>query len=1296
MSAAAPSADRNLLFGILALQMDFVSRDALIRAMHAWVLQKAKPLGQVLREQGALPDDAHALVEALVQKHLERHGNDPQRSLAALSSIGPVREDLRQVADADVQASLAHACATCRADTDPHATRPPSAGATSAGLRFHILRPHARGGLGEVYVALDGELHREVALKEIQERHADNPESRARFLLEAEVTGGLEHPGIVPVYGLGTYGDGRPFYAMRFIRGDSLKDAVERFHRERESLPAGERVLRLRQMLGRFVDVCQAVAYAHSRGVLHRDLKPGNVMLGPYGETLVVDWGLAKVTGRPEREGTAAERTLRPPSVGGLAQTAVGAAVGTPAYMSPEQAAGRLDRLGPASDVYSLGAMLYALLTGRAPFEGASAAEVLERVRKGQLVPPRQVCREVPQALEAVCLKAMALRPEDRYPSAGALAEDVERFLADEPVTALREPLTARARRWARKHPGPVAGVAAAVLVGLMGLGISAAALGRKNYELELARKAEADRAEGEAEAKRAALASAAAEKRAHEQAQRRLAQVVKGNAVLAGVFRDINPKSQEREGKALRVLLGERLTEAVKQLEGEAVGDPLIVARLQYELARSLQELGHLQEAEAVLLKTRRPFEQLLGPDDPATLRSVNALAGVYHELARYGEAEALHKQVLEARRQKLGPDHPDTLGSMNNLAEVYRALARYEQAETLLRQVLEAQRRTLGADDPDTLTTVNNLAMVDINRGRYDGAEKLFKQALEPYRRRLGPQHPDTLRGMSNLAGLYQARGRFDEAEPLLKQALEIKQNTLGPDHPATLQSMSNLVGLCRARGRYDEAESLCKRALEGYRHKLGPDHPDTLGNLNNLATLYQERGRYDEAEPLYRQVLEANRQQFGPDHPHTLKCRNNLAMLYAARGRYGEAEPLVKQVLEAQRRTLGADHSDTLTTMNNLAGLYWSRKRLDRSIPLFEETFALARKKLGPDHPSTLLTLRNLGVNYRDAGRLGDGIRCLEQALAAARQRPGGPLPDQIARALIELAATYERANQPGKAEALEREFLEKARPWIDAGDLNTLTELANLAARYWSRRQLDRSIPLFEEVLARQTSRLGADHPYTLIALANLGVNYRDAGRLGDGIRCLEQALAAARKRPGPLRAELTWVPGDLAETYMQANQPGKAEALDRQSVEEARRQFGPGDLRTARALALLGWHLLRQDKHAEAEKPLRDCLAIRRQKEPAAWSTFNTQAQLGAALLGQKKYAEAEPLLLKGYEGMKQREAMIPPQGKVRLTEALQWLVQLYDAWDKPDEAARWRKELDASKAEARKAGAKRP
>jgi WD40 repeat protein/serine/threonine protein kinase len=336
------------------------------------------------------------------------------------------------------------------------------------GERYWDERFLAEGGLGRVFTARDAELPREVALKRLQPHLVSSREGRQRFMLEAEITARLEHPGVVPVYGLGIDRRGQPFYAMRLIRGTTMAEAIQRFHEaDGTERDPGERGVALQILLRAFLAACQTIAYAHSRGVIHRDIKPANLMLGEYGETLVVDWGLAKPIGSPADEPDEAVRFR------GLEQTALGQVKGSPAYMSPEQAAGRWTEVGPSSDVYALGATLYSLLTGVRPFDGKSLTEVLTRVRAGEFLPPRRVKPAVPRALEAICLKAMSLRSQARYAGALDLAADLERWLSGEPVRAWREPWPDRLRRWARRHRVLVASAGAALIVGMAVLAVT-------------------------------------------------------------------------------------------------------------------------------------------------------------------------------------------------------------------------------------------------------------------------------------------------------------------------------------------------------------------------------------------------------------------------------------------------------------------------------------------------------------------------------------------------------------------------------------------------------------------------------------------------------------------------------------------------------------------------------------------------------------------------------------------------------------------------------------------------------
>ena len=316
--------------------------------------------------------------------------------------------------------------------------------------RYVLDRVHSDGGLGRFWLARDGRLNREVALKELLPHQVRNPEARTRFLKEAQITGQLEHPNIVPIYELGRHADsGRPFYTMRFLRGKTLRVAIAEYHRQRRD---GEPAAReFRRLLNAFVSVCHAVAYAHFRGVVHRDLKPENVVLGDFGQVVLLDWGLAKLLHEEgtEASGKTGEVVVRAEET---MATMAGAVMGTPAYMAPEQASGRGDLIDERTDVYGLGAILFEILTGDAPHAGADTDDVIEKIIAGETRRPRDVNASVPPALDAVCRKALRSSASRRYAKASELADEIDRWLADEPVSVFREPIGARLARWARRH----------------------------------------------------------------------------------------------------------------------------------------------------------------------------------------------------------------------------------------------------------------------------------------------------------------------------------------------------------------------------------------------------------------------------------------------------------------------------------------------------------------------------------------------------------------------------------------------------------------------------------------------------------------------------------------------------------------------------------------------------------------------------------------------------------------------------------------------------------------------------
>jgi serine/threonine protein kinase len=827
--------------------------------------------------------------------------------------------------------------------TDGDRSGEPTGGSATPAPRYRRVSFHARGGLGEVYVAYDTEVGREVALKEMQDGPARDPNGRSRFLREAAITGALEHPGIVPVYGLSTYADGRPYYAMRLIKGGTLGEAIARYHREdlrRLDPTAG--VVELRRLLGRFLVVCETIAFAHSRGVIHRDLKPSNIMLGDYGETLVVDWGLAKAFSPGAREaGVSSDAAVSPDAAEDSGSATIpGSVLGTPSYMSPEQADGRIADIGPASDVYSLGATLYCLLTGRSPFEGKRPDEVRPLVVRGEFPRPRAVRPDIPRPLEAICLKAMALEPRDRYESARALGGDIESWMADEPVSAWPEPPSTRARRWTRRHRTLVVSSAAVLAFVLAGLAGFSLVLADKNRELD-SRNRELDRRRVEAVEQRNRALNA--EQAARDEEAKARKSESESKLVLDFFEKKVLAAARPKEwegGLGVDATIRAALDAAEPRIQDAFADQPRAEASIRNSLGQSYLYVGEPFKAISQFERARALRRQFLGPDHMDTLDATNNLGFAYRDAGRLPDALPLLEETVKRCQANLGPDHSLTLTAMNNLAGVYREVGRLDEALLLNEETLRRRKATLGPDDPDTLASLGYVGQTHFWAGRFAESVPIYEETLKGRRAKLGPSHADTLRSMNDLATAYFRVGRVADALPLLEETLKQRSARLGPDHPGTLITMNNLATVYEASGRLSDAIPLQEAALKGLRARLGADHADTLGTMNGLISSYLVSRRWVEAEAVARECL-VLREKRAPDGWPRFHTMSQLGAALAGQRRHAEAEPLILagyEGLKARATKIPAVRRMSLVEASNrVVALYDARGMRDKAVEL-----------------------------------------------------------------------------------------------------------------------------------------------------------------------------------------------------------------------------------------------------------------------------------------------------------------------------------------------------------------------
>jgi tetratricopeptide (TPR) repeat protein/tRNA A-37 threonylcarbamoyl transferase component Bud32 len=1117
-----------------------------------------------------------------------------------------------------------------------------------------LLQQIGEGGMGTVFMAEQTEpVERRVALKIIKPG-MDTQQVIARFEAERQALAMMDHPNIAKVLDAGTTDTGRPYFVMELVKGVPITDYCD------------EQYLTPKQRLELFIPVCQAVQHAHQKGIIHRDLKPSNILVAQYdGKPVpkVIDFGVAKAISQK-----LTEKTMF---------TQYGQIVGTVEYMSPEQAQLNQMDVDTRSDVYSLGVLMYELLTGETPFDKQrlrsaafdellriirdeepprpslklSSSQSLPTIAANRHIEPHKLSTLVRGELDWIVMKALEKDRGRRYETPSQFAEDVQHYLNDEAVAACPPSAAYKFRKFARRNKAVIATTAAIALTLIAGI----AGTTWQAYRATV----EAERADQEA---------------ANARTEAAIAQAVNDflNYDLLGmadaqaqVEADISPDPNLK----VRTLLDR----AAERIEGRLPDQPLVEAAIRYMIGKTYRSIGAFEEAEKHSRRSLELRRQELGSEHPLTLASVDELAIVDVSNGRYDQAEELFRQTLEIRKRTLGNEHPDTLTSMMNLAGINADQGRYAEAEQLHEKSLKIRRQSLGGEHPKTLLSMMNLAALYEKEGRYTEAEQLHEQTLEIQQRTLGDKHPHTLRSMKNLALVYRDQGRYADAQDLYQQTIDLQRKTLGSDHPDTLASMTDLATVFHEMGRYAEAEELYQQTLDVRLRTQGDEHPDTLVNQNNLANLYKHQGKYDEAEQLHQQILEIKGRSLRAEHPSLLTSMNNLAGVYSAQGRSADAQRLYQTTLEIQRRTLGEEHPDTLLTMNNLASVYADQARYEDSIQMYQHVLEIERRKLGNEHPLTLvsqsglanlyseqgryteaedlyqriLTIRrrflgeehpetlfsmgNLANAYKVQGRYDEALKLQQQALEAIQRTLGEEHPETL-KSIGNLASVFYDQQQYADAEQLYQHALEIQQRTLGNDHPDTICSISNLANVRHAQQRYEEAEKLYQKVLELRRRILGEEHPATLYSMNSLGVLYRSQGRYAEAEQMHQQALKIQQQMLGDTHPDTLRNQSNLAYLFYCEGRDKEAEQLQQQTLKLQRQVLGEEHPHTIESISNLAYVYRWQGRYDEAEKLHLQTLELRRKtlgdEHP---QTLNSMNKLANVYWSQERYDEAGKL-----------------------------------------------------------------
>jgi serine/threonine protein kinase len=671
---------------------------------------------------------------------------------------------------------------------------------------YRLMQLLGEGGMGEVWLAEQKTpIHRTVALKLIK-AGMDTKAVVARFESERQALALMDHPNIARVFDAGSTTEGRPYFVMEYVPGLPITEYCDK-HR-----------LTIKERLELFMQVCEGVQHAHHKAIIHRDLKPSNVLVVEQDNKSlpkIIDFGLAKATAQ-----RLTDKTMF---------TELGMMLGTPEYMSPEQADQREQNIDTRTDVYSLGVILYQLLVGALPFDAkalraAGLEEILRKIREEEPPKPSTKIRSMGDAsatlaenrkeeprsfaqhlrgeMDWITMKALEKDRVRRYGTASELAADICRYLRNEPVAAGPATTTYRMKKYAARHRIAL-GAAAGLVLLLAGFTVTQA------VELHQI-KQERNRADRERD--RATYIT----------------------EFMTKMFKVSNPS----EARGNTITAREILDKASRDVNSGLTKEPELQAQMMHVMGDVYDNLGLYPRAESLQRQSMEIRRRVLGPEHPDTLASMVSLGVVLSDEGHSAEAEKVYRDALDIQRRVLGPQHRNTLNAMNNLASTLSDEGHSAEAEKMLRETLDIQRRVHGSEDSDTLNSMSNLAGILAREGRYAEAEKLYRETLDVSRRVRGSEDPDTLYAMSNLADVLSHEGQYDEAETLDRTTLSIRRRILGPDHPDTAVSTYNLGCIAALGGRRGEALSLISEAVD---HGLEPTDDLGIGRDPQLESLH-----------------------------------------------------------------------------------------------------------------------------------------------------------------------------------------------------------------------------------------------------------------------------------------------------------------------------------------------------------------------------------------------------------------------------------------------------------------------